>query len=62
MKTKTREDKTMVKLEFLFFVFSKLCFFGHMLKQSTHSLFGAWSFLFVHILFTPSEGPKNFVN
>ena len=43
----------MVKLEFL----SKLPFLTW-IKQSAHSLFGA----LVHIHFTPSEGPKNFVN
>ena len=32
------------------------------LKKSPHSLFGAWSFLLVHIRFTPSEGAKGFVN
>jgi hypothetical protein len=40
----------------------KIAFLGHILKISTHSLFGAWSFLLVHIWFTPSEGPKSFVN
>ena len=25
-------------------------------------IFGAWSFLLVHILFEPGEGPKGFVN
>ena len=34
-------------------------FFGHIIKKSAHSFFlGAWSFLLVHIWFTPSEGPK----
>ena len=42
--------------------FSKSALFGHILNKSTHSLFGAWSFLLVHIRFTPSEGPKGFVN
>ena len=57
---KTRENKRMVKLEFFFF--SKLAFFGHILKKSTLSLFGAWSFLLDHVQFTPSEGAKGFVN
>ena len=30
------------------------------IKKLTHSLFGAWLFLLVHIQFTPSEGPKTF--
>ena len=33
-----------------------------MLKNSPHSLFGAWLFLLIHIRFTPSEGPKNFLS
>jgi hypothetical protein len=56
---KTKEDKRMVKLEFLFF--SKTALFGPILKQSSHSLFGAWSFLLVHIQITPSEAPRGFV-
>jgi hypothetical protein len=48
---KTREDERMVKLEFL----SKLPFLRNMLQKSTHSIFVAWSFLLVHIRFTPSE-------
>ena len=55
---KTREDKIMVKLEKKTF---KSNLFGHMLKK-THSLFGAWSFLLVHVQFTPCEWPKRFVN
>ena len=35
--------------------------FEHLCKKPTHSVFGAWSFLLVHISFTPSEGPKGFV-
>ena len=38
------------------------CHFRAYIKKSAHSLFGAWSFLFIHIRFTPSERPKNFVN
>jgi hypothetical protein len=56
-KMKTSEDKRMVKLHF-FLNF----LFGHILKESTHSFFGAWSFPLAHIWFTPSEGPKGFVN
>ena len=57
---KTKEDKRMVGLDF----FSKLCPFGVYInkKNPTHLLFGAWSFLLVHIWFTPSEGSKGFVN
>ena len=52
------EDKIMVKLDFDFF--QTFLYWG--IKKSTHSLFGAWSFLLVHIWFTHSEGPKDFVN
>jgi hypothetical protein len=54
---KTREDKKMVKLDFFF----QNYLYGHISKKSTHSLFGAWSFLLVHIWFTPSEGCKIFI-
>ena len=40
----------------------KISLLRHMLKKSIHSFFDAWSFLQVHIWFTPSEGPKDFVN
>ena len=36
--------------------------FWHILKKLAHSLVGAWSFLLVHIRFTPSEWPKGFIN
>ena len=42
--------------------FLNIVLFGYKLKNSTHSLLGAWSFLVVHVWFTPSEGPKGFVN
>ena len=42
--------------------FSNTILFGHILKKSTNSLFGAWWFLLVHIRFTPNEKPKDFVN
>jgi hypothetical protein len=62
-KMKTREGKRMVKLKFLFFSsLFKTAIMGHVLKNPTHSLFGAWSFLLVHIWFTHSEGPKGSVN
>jgi hypothetical protein len=47
-----------VKLEFFFF---KTALSGRILKKLAHSLFGAWSFLLVHVRFTPSEEPKDFV-
>ena len=56
---KRREDKRMVKLDLFIF---KNAFFGHIFKKETYSLFGAWPSLLVHIPFTPSEGPKDFVN
>ena len=34
----------------------------HILKKSAHSLIDAWSFLLIHIRFTPSKRPKDFVN
>ena len=56
-KTRRRQKKTKEWSNFF-----KTAFFGHILKKSAHSLFGAWFFLLVHIWFTPSEGPKGFVN
>ena len=56
-KMKTSEDKRMVKLEFFF----KTASFGHILKKSAQLFFDAWSLLWVHVRFTLSEGPKNFV-
>ena len=47
----------MLELKF----FSKTAHRGHVLRKSTHLLFGARSFLLVHIMFTPGEGPKGFV-
>ena len=52
------EEKRMLKFDFL----SQRCLFGTYTKQSTHSLLGAWSFLWIHIQFTPIEGPKGSVN
>jgi len=58
---KTRENKIMVTI--VYFTLLKTIIFEHIYeKKSTHSLFGAWSFLLIHIHFTPSEGPKDFVN
>jgi hypothetical protein len=40
----------------------KIVLFEHMLKKTSTLIFlGAWSFLLVHIRFTPSEMPKGFV-
>jgi hypothetical protein len=47
---RTREDKRMVKLDFIVFAF------GHILKKSTYSFFGAWSFLLVHVRLTRVTG------
>ena len=58
-KMKTKEDKRMVKL--CFFLVQKCLFVTHT-QKSTHSLFGAWAFLLVHIWFAPSNGPKGYIN
>ena len=60
-KRRWRQEKAREwsKLNFIFF---KTAPIGHILKKSTNFLFGAWSFLLVHIWLTPSEGPKGFVN
>lgn len=43
--------------------FPGIFLFEHILKKiATYSLFGAWSFILVHIRFSPSEGPGGFVN
>jgi hypothetical protein len=44
----------------IFFPSSKIIIYGHILKKTF--TFSAWSFLLIHIQFTPIEGPKNFVN
>ena len=54
----TRENKRMVKLEY----FSKTNLFELTLKKSSRSLLSGWSVLLVHIQFTLSERPKDFVN
>jgi hypothetical protein len=48
----------MAKLD-VFFI--KIALFAHILEKLAHSLFGVWSFLLIHMRFTPSEGPKGFV-
>ena len=55
---KTREDKTMVKLD----IFFKFVFFWHIIRKSAHSLFDAWSFLLIYIWIAPNEVAKHFVN
>ena len=57
-KMKKREDKRMVKHEFL-----QNCPFWTYINKNQHIHFLVHgSFLLVHIWFTPSEGPKSFVN
>ena len=41
--------------------FSKEPFLGMYIRKLAHSLFGAWSYFLVHIRFTPSKEPKDFV-
>jgi hypothetical protein len=55
---KTREGKRMVKP---FFFFQNFPFWTYIKKKNIIT-FCAWSILLVHILFTPSEGPKGFVS
>ena len=45
-----------------FFFSFQNCLFWTYIKSSPRSLFGACSFLLIHIGFTPSEGPKGFLN
>ena len=61
-KTETREDKRMVQPFFFLFFFSKTALFAHTLKTLSTLNFGSWSFLSIYIWFTPSEGPKGFLN
>ena len=61
-KWKQEKTKEWSNLTFFFLFLFKTAFFGHTWKKSTHSLFGAWSFLSVHIWFTPNEGSKDFIN
>ena len=55
------KTKKMIILDFYLF-FSKFSFLNIYWKNSAHSLFGAWSFLLVHICFTPYDEPNDFVN
>ena len=50
----------MVELDYYFSFKTTLC--GHILKKSTHSLFGAMVICLVHLRSTASEGPIGFVN
>ena len=59
-----REDQDKRRQEndyFYFYFYFKNTLFGHTYKQIDTSNIGAWSFLLVHIRFTPSEGPKGFI-
>jgi hypothetical protein len=58
---KDDEDKRRQKTDQTWILF-KLLYFGHILKKIAHLLFGAWSLLLLHIWFTPSEGPTDFVD
>ena len=52
-KRRQKNDQTLKKFP------SKTTLFGHRIKKkSTHSLYGTWSFLVIHIQFTPAWGPK----
>ena len=64
-KRRWKQEKTREwsNLDFIFyFIFQNYLFWTGIKKISTHSFFGVWSFLLVHIRFTPSEGPKDFIN
>ena len=52
---KTREWSTLI---LFYFNFQNCPCWTYVTKISTNSFFGAWSFLFIHIWFTPIEGPK----
>ena len=56
-KMKAREVKTWSNLIFIL----ELPFQTY-IKQIITSTFDAWLFLLLHIRFTPSEGPKDFIN
>ena len=56
------EDKRKTRKCSNFFFFFKIVLFWHILEKSSQWLFSAWSFPLIHIWFTPSEGPKGFVN
>ena len=62
MKCLFGEEKMKTKKTKEWSNFFKISLSGHILKKSTHSHFGAWSFILVHIHVTPSEGPKGFVD
>ena len=55
-----RQQKTRKLSNFNFFKTG--FFFLHILRKSSHSLSGGWSFLLAHIRFTPNEGPKSVIN
>ena len=49
-------------IEWWNFIFLKITLFGHILSKSTHSRFAAWSFLLIHMKFTPNEKPQKLHN
>ena len=55
-----RKQKENPREWFKLIFFQYYCFCAYIKKKSTRSLFGPWSFLLIHIQFTPSEGPKAF--
>ena len=54
----TRKDKRIFNFEFI----QNYPFWTYVKIKSAHTFFGAWSFLLIHVWFTPSERPKSFVN
>ena len=55
-KTKTIEDKRMVELDLKTKISPKMPYLGIYQKNQHIHVFGSWSFLLVHIRFTPSGG------
>ena len=58
-KMNTRENKRIVRLATKKI---KTALSEHIFKKTSTFTLGARSLLLIHIRFTPSEGPKNFVN
>jgi hypothetical protein len=48
-KKEEDEDKKKQENDQNFNFFFKTVLFGHKLKKTSHSFFGAWSFLLIHI-------------
>ena len=59
---KTREWSNMFFLSIYYLSFQNYPFWTCIKKKISTFVFGAWSFMLVHIQFTPSEGPKDFIN